>query len=96
MEKKISKPKKQKINKKQNWVACHWIDGSIKAIGTEKEMRDFCKKKSFNQEHPIYYAYPISGISIIEVRHDHMSLVNAAKAVLASNRAFIKLMKELE
>lgn len=92
---KVSSTKK-KVKSTQNWVACHWIDGSIVRTGTEKEMRDFCRKNSFNPEHPIYYAYPINGINIVEVKHDHGTLVKAALAVLQSNRAFIKLLKEIE
>lgn len=94
----MKKPKvtKKKVSKKTNWVACHMLDGSIKMTGTEKEVRVWCKRNSPNPKSPIYYAYPVNGIQIVEVRHDHEALVRAAKAVLSSNRAFIKLLKEIE
>jgi hypothetical protein len=49
----------------QVWAAVHWL-GAVQRLGTEKDVRSFCRKNSFNTKHPIYYAVPIYGIRNIE------------------------------
>lgn len=51
----------KKKQNKQIWATMHWL-GEIKNIGTEKEVKAWCKKNQLNPKHPIYYAIPLHGV----------------------------------
>lgn len=56
---------------KDAWCVVHWVDGSAKMFGTQKECREWARKNSFNKDAPIYYAFPVAGIVIQSNLHFH-------------------------
>lgn len=49
----------------------HWLGGELKMIGSEKDCRAWAKKNSYNSEAPIYYSFPIAGITLQVIKHEH-------------------------